>query len=153
LDSCHLPRFRTASFVFAATLLGAHAAPAQQSGSGAESQQLPPVVVAAPEKRATATAQRRSPRRAQSAASRSSKPQPKREASAVAENPRGAIRGYVAGRSMAGTKTNTPIMQTPQSSELSRFATKNPASSMRPCATRRASSLEPSAPIRATTGF
>ena len=31
------------------------------------------------------------------------------------ENPRGAVQGYVAGRSMAGTKTNTPIMQTPQS--------------------------------------
>ena len=30
------------------------------------------------------------------------------------ENPRGAIQGYVAGRSMAGTKTNTPIMETPQ---------------------------------------
>ena len=34
---------------------------------------------------------------------------------AFVENPRGAIQGYVAGRSMAGTKTNTPIMQTPQS--------------------------------------
>jgi iron complex outermembrane receptor protein len=32
----------------------------------------------------------------------------------VAENPRGAVNGYVAGRSMAGTKTNTPIMETPQ---------------------------------------
>src|ERR1700716_3530560 len=112
LDSCRYQRFATASFVFAATLLGAHAVPAQQSSSG--SQQLPSVVVAAPEKRATATAQRRSLRRAQSPAPRSSKPQPKREASTVAENPRGAIQGYVAGRSLAGTKTNTPIMQTPQ---------------------------------------
>ena len=33
----------------------------------------------------------------------------------MVENPRGAFQGYVAGRSMAGTKTNTPIMQTPQS--------------------------------------
>lgn len=115
MDSFQLPRFATASFVFAATLLGAHAAPAQQSGSGAESQRLPSVVVSAPGKRTTAAAQRRIPRRAQSVASRSSKPQPKREAGAVAENPRGAIQGYVAGRSMAGTKTNTPIMQTPQS--------------------------------------
>ena len=72
--------------------------------------------VSAPEKRTTAAATRRTPRRAQSTASRS-RPQPKREASAVAvaENPRGAVQGYVAGRSMAGTKTNTPIMQTPQS--------------------------------------
>ena len=31
------------------------------------------------------------------------------------ENPRGAIRGYVAGRSLVGTKTNTPINETPQS--------------------------------------
>lgn len=115
MDSCRYQRFATASFVFAATLLGAHAALAQQLSSGAESQQLPPVVVAAPEQRTTATAQRRIPRPAQSAASRSSKPQPKREAGAVAENPRGAIQGYVAGRSMTGTKTNTPIMETPQS--------------------------------------
>jgi iron complex outermembrane receptor protein len=46
----------------------------------------------------------------------SRRPQPKREAAGpVAENPRGAVHGYVAGRSMAGTKTNTPIMRTPQS--------------------------------------
>ena len=52
---------------------------------------------------------------AQSAAA-SRRPQPKREATpTVVENPRGAVQGYVAGRSMAGTKTNTPIMQTPQS--------------------------------------
>ncbi|MDB5501193.1 MAG: ligand-gated channel, partial [Tardiphaga sp.] len=30
------------------------------------------------------------------------------------ENPRGAVQGYVANRSMAGTKTNTPINETPQ---------------------------------------
>jgi iron complex outermembrane receptor protein len=116
LDSCHLSRRAAASFVFAVTLLGAHAAPAQQSGSGAEPQRLPPVDVVAPEKRTAAAALPRSPRRMQSTVSRS-KPQPERHAIAVAvaENPRGAVRGYVAGRSMVGTKTNTPIMQTPQS--------------------------------------
>jgi iron complex outermembrane receptor protein len=40
-------------------------------------------------------------------------PQPQRDVGFV-ESPRGAIQGYVAGRSMAGTKTNTPIMETPQ---------------------------------------
>ena len=43
----------------------------------------------------------------------SRKPQPK-HAAAFVENPRGAIEGYVAGRSMAGTKTNSAIMETPQ---------------------------------------
>lgn len=86
-----------------------------QSNSGSASQSLPSVVVTSPEKRTAATTTRRSQRpAAQSAASR--RPQPKREAPAttVVENPRGAVQGYVAGRSMAGTKTNTPIMQTPQ---------------------------------------
>lgn len=40
--------------------------------------------------------------------------QPPRRNATVVENPRGPIEGYVAGRSMTGTKTNTPIMQTPQ---------------------------------------
>lgn len=40
---------------------------------------------------------------------------PQRTVGVVVENPRGSFQGYVAGRSMAGTKTNTPIMQTPQS--------------------------------------
>jgi iron complex outermembrane receptor protein len=33
----------------------------------------------------------------------------------VPENPKGAISGYVATRSLAGTKTNTPLNETPQS--------------------------------------
>jgi iron complex outermembrane recepter protein len=87
-----------------------------QSNSGSASQSLPSVVVTSPEKRAAATATRRSPRPAARSAAASRKPQPKREAAAtVVENPRGAVQGYVAGRSMAGTKTNTPIMETPQS--------------------------------------
>jgi iron complex outermembrane receptor protein len=88
-----------------------------QSNSGSASQPLPSVVVTSPEKRTAATTARRSPRPAAQSAAASRKPQPKREAPAatVVENPRGAVQGYVAGRSMAGTKTNTPIMQTPQS--------------------------------------
>jgi iron complex outermembrane recepter protein len=88
-----------------------------QSSSGSAPQSLPSVVVTSPEKRAVATTTRRSARPATQSAAASRRPQPKREAAAapVVENPRGAVQGYVAGRSMAGTKTNTPIMQTPQS--------------------------------------
>ncbi len=99
--------------MFALSLFSVNAALAQQASSGAGAHSLPSVVVTGPEqrRRAAAAAARRSPSPAQTAASR--KPPPKREAAFV-ENPRGAIQGYVAGRSMAGTKTNTPIMQTPQ---------------------------------------
>jgi len=87
-----------------------------QSGSGSASQPLPSVVVTSPEKRTAATTTRRSQRPAAQSTAASRRPQPKREAAAtVVENPRGAVQGYVAGRSMAGTKTNTPIMETPQS--------------------------------------
>ena len=87
-----------------------------QSNSGSASQALPSVVVTSPEKR-TATTARRSPRPAARSAAASRRPQPKREAAPaiVVENPRGSFQGYVAGRSMAGTKTNTPIMETQQS--------------------------------------
>src|SRR2546430_1679645 len=85
-----------------------------QSNSGSASQPLPSVVVTSPEKRTAATTTRRSQRPAAQSAAASRRPQPKREATTVVENPRGAVQGYVAGRSMAGTKTNTPIMQTPQ---------------------------------------
>jgi len=76
-------------------------------------QSLPPVVVASPEarRRPASTAPRRTHRAVQTASS--TKPQPQRGVGFV-ESPRGAIQGYVAGRSMTGTKTNTPIMETPQ---------------------------------------
>ncbi|MCA6113547.1 TonB-dependent siderophore receptor [Bradyrhizobium sp. WSM 1738] len=85
-----------------------------RSSSGAES--LPPVVVAAPEaRRRTAAPARRQTRPAiQTAQQTRPRPQTQRGLEVV-ENPRGAVQGYVAGRSMAGTKTNTPIMETPQS--------------------------------------
>ena len=74
---------------------------------------MPPVVVASPDarRRAASATPRRTQRAAQAASS--AKPQPQRDSGFV-ESPRGAIQGYVAGRSMAGTKTNTPIMETPQ---------------------------------------
>ncbi|WP_411194525.1 TonB-dependent siderophore receptor [Rhodopseudomonas sp. BAL398] len=66
---------------------------------------LPAMVVVAPK-----------PRRAQPARSVTAPraPQPSRDIVA-AEDPRGPIDGYAATRSMAGTKTNTPINETPQS--------------------------------------
>jgi iron complex outermembrane receptor protein len=90
-------------------------APFAQSSPQPGAQSLPPVVVGAPEaRRRAASPERRQMRRATQTA-QSSKPPPQRESTTVVENPRGAVQGYVAGRSMAGTKTNTPIMETPQS--------------------------------------
>jgi iron complex outermembrane recepter protein len=75
---------------------------------------LPPVTVASPEvrRRAATAAPRRAQRAAQTASDR--KPRPERNAGFV-ETPRGPVHGYVANRSSSGTKTNTPIMETPQS--------------------------------------
>jgi iron complex outermembrane receptor protein len=88
----------------------AQSSSSQQSGA----QSLPPVEVGAPEaRRRVATPERRQTRRATQAA-QTNRPQPQRGVGFV-ENPRGDVQGYVAGRSMAGTKTNTPIMETPQS--------------------------------------
>lgn len=85
-----------------------------QSSAQSGATNLPPVTVAAPEqrRRAATTAPRRVQRSAQSA--NSQKPQPQRNVGFV-ETPRGPVHGYVANRSSSGTKTNTPIMQTPQS--------------------------------------
>ncbi len=85
-----------------------------QSSSSQSAQPLPPVVVAPPEarRRAPPVAQRRVQRATQITPPRQA--QPPRRNTTVVEDPRGPIDGYVAQRSMTGTKTNTPIMQTPQ---------------------------------------
>jgi iron complex outermembrane receptor protein len=85
-----------------------------QSSTQSGAQNLPSVTVTAPEarRRAATTAPRRAQRSVQSANSR--RPQPQRDVGFV-ETPRGPVNGYVANRSSSGTKTNTPIMQTPQS--------------------------------------
>ncbi|OKO72939.1 TonB-dependent siderophore receptor [Bradyrhizobium sp. AS23.2] len=86
-----------------------------QSSAQSGAQNIPSVTVAAPEarRRAAAIPQRRAPRSSvQTAASR--KPQPQRDVGFV-ETPLGPVNGYVAKRSSSGTKTNTPIMETPQS--------------------------------------
>ena len=86
-----------------------------QSSAQSGSQNLPSVSVTAPEtrRRAPAAATRVAPRWSVQAANRN-KPLPRRDAGVV-ESPRGPVNGYVAGRSSSGTKTNTPIMETPQS--------------------------------------
>lgn len=87
---------------------------AQSSGQGG-AQNLPSVTVTAPEarRRAPAAVVRTTPRRSVQTASRN-KPLPQRNAGFV-ETPTGPVNGYVATRSSSGTKTNTPIMETPQS--------------------------------------
>jgi iron complex outermembrane receptor protein len=115
LNSCRHSRLAAASIALAAAALGGDAALAQTSNSGATSQPLPSVVVTSPQRRAAAPAAQRSRRPTAQSATASRRPKPPSAAAAVVENPRGAFQGYVAGRSMAGTKTNTPIMQTPQS--------------------------------------
>ncbi|MET4217776.1 iron complex outermembrane receptor protein [Bradyrhizobium sp. LB14.3] len=85
-----------------------------QSSAQSGAQNIPSVTVAAPEgRRRAAAAQRRAPRSIQQTADRS-KPRPQRNIGFV-ETPLGPVHGYVAGRSSSGTKTNTPIMETPQS--------------------------------------
>ncbi|WP_456769616.1 TonB-dependent siderophore receptor [Bradyrhizobium sp. USDA 3650] len=87
-----------------------------QSPAQSGAQNIPSVTVTAPEarRRAAPSVQRRAPRSSQQTADRSKpQPQPQRNVGFV-ETPRGPVHGYVAGRSSSGTKTNTPIMETPQ---------------------------------------
>ncbi|MCK1275199.1 TonB-dependent siderophore receptor [Bradyrhizobium sp. 61] len=87
---------------------------AQSSAQGG-AQNLPSVTVTAPEarRRASAAAARRVARPSvETAASR--RPLQQRNVGFV-ETPRGPVNGYVANLSSSGTKTNTPIMETPQS--------------------------------------
>ncbi|MEH2479118.1 iron complex outermembrane receptor protein [Nitrobacteraceae bacterium AZCC 2146] len=116
MKKIHLSRLAMWSAACAFSALTLNSSLAQQSNAAASQsgvQPLPPVVVSQPEqRRRAAAAPRRTPRATRSAAA-SRVPVAKRDAPFV-ESPRGAIRGYVANRSMAGTKTNTPINETPQ---------------------------------------
>jgi iron complex outermembrane receptor protein len=114
-----------ASASLASLCLFAGSAFAQQ-GSGASSSNLPPVTVDAPKPRAAAsgasrptrrtatTASRRGQDQAQTAAASSASPARGTQNVGPGQDPRGPVNGYVADRSLTGTKTNTPLMETPQ---------------------------------------
>src|ERR1700744_2760473 len=111
-------------------VLGFRARPvsAQQSPAAARGNDLPPVVVGAPTKR-NATSNSAKPARRQAAAGASLRNRHGAQTDVAAsgnrgpgepnvqpgQNPRGPINGYVATRSLTGTKTDTPLMETPQS--------------------------------------
>jgi iron complex outermembrane recepter protein len=128
VNSVGLLRIAALATVSAMVLLPKMSA-AQQAGSAsgaAAAQDLPPVTVEAPKPRRVHTA---TPTAAHSTTSRAvtgrlrTAPAAAVTASQTAgsnsnatpgNDPRGPINGYVATRSMTGTKTNTPIMETPQ---------------------------------------
>ncbi len=90
-------------------------ASAQQSGtSPSGGTALGPVTVDAPTTRRRVTAAPRRAARPQRVAVAPRRPPVRNPSAPAVENPRGAITGYVAGRSMSGTKTNTPLLETPQ---------------------------------------
>jgi iron complex outermembrane receptor protein len=102
-------------------------ASAQSGASSGQSSNLPAVTVDAPKPRTVRNAPSASSRRAASTAARgrparntgtaaaaAANPSNRAAASTPGSDPRGPINGYVATRSMTGTKTNTPIMETPQ---------------------------------------
>ena len=104
---------RSAVLATASALVLLPQASLAQSPAQSGAQNIPSVTVTAPEARRRATsAQRRAPRSSEQTANRS-RPQPPRNVGFV-ETPLGPVHGYVAGRSSSGTKTNTPIMETPQ---------------------------------------
>ncbi|MBC7580324.1 MAG: TonB-dependent siderophore receptor [Tardiphaga sp.] len=112
----HLSHLAVLSAACALSVLTLNSSQAQSVAAPDGASQLPPVVINQPEpRRRAAVTPRRAPRVAsRGAAAAARAPVAPREAPVV-ESPRGPIQGYVANRSMAGTKTNTPINETPQS--------------------------------------
>lgn len=116
MNKIYLSRLAILSATCALSVLTLNSSMAQQPAAGAS--QLPPVIVSQPEARRRATttaAPRRTPRAATRSTVAARPPAAVSRAAPFVESPRGPIRGYVANRSMAGTKTNTPINETPQS--------------------------------------
>jgi iron complex outermembrane receptor protein len=124
-------RFNSLGVVIASTsiallgLLGSTASAQQNADSSTANSDLPPVVVNAPKSRSVTSAPSNSRRAASSGASRRSSRtariatapgRPARNTQNVqrGQDPRGPINGYVAERSLTGTKTDTPLMETPQ---------------------------------------
>lgn len=113
LNIIGLLRLALLSSAGALSMLSTDSAMAQSSAARDGAQNLPPVVVNPPvQRRRTATVQR-APRAARTAVSPRPVAQPPRS-NVFVESPRGPIQGYVANRSSTGTKTNTPINETPQ---------------------------------------
>jgi iron complex outermembrane recepter protein len=107
--------------------LAANEVRAQQGPSGGAGSDLPPVVVTAPESRRVTTAPSRPTHRAAGSGASRRAQHPARTVGAPVQpavsgpgnvqqgqNPTGPINGYVAERSLTGTKTNTSLMETPQ---------------------------------------
>lgn len=112
MNIIHFSRLALLSSAGALSILSfdsAHAQSNTQSGA----QNLPPVVVNQPAQRRRAATQR-APRAARTVVAPRPVAQPPRS-NVFVESPRGPIQGYVANRSSTGTKTNTPINETPQS--------------------------------------
>src|ERR1700743_1761652 len=119
------------SFASAASIIilvcAASSANAQQNTGDTSSTELPPVVVHAPnapkgphadkpsQRSASSGGSRHTRRGTRTASAPSRSPAPSGQSARVGQDPRGPINGYVAERTLTGTKTNTPIMETPQS--------------------------------------
>ncbi len=97
-----------------------------QATSKPDGSSLPPVTVespktrnapatSSPSSRRTAASSKRTASRTHNAEQAASSSQSRGPSGQKFQDPRGPINGYVANRSMTGTKTNTPIMETPQS--------------------------------------
>ncbi|MET0446368.1 MAG: TonB-dependent siderophore receptor, partial [Pseudorhodoplanes sp.] len=94
-------------------IMSLDSASAQSNTTQSGAQNLPPVVVNQPAPRRRAATAQRAPRAARTAVAPRPVAQPPRS-NVFVESPRGPIQGYVANRSSSGTKTNTPINETPQ---------------------------------------
>ena len=103
LKQIYLTRLASLSAACALNVLTLNSSVAQQSTPGGSpgAQPLPAVIVNQPESRRSATTAPKRAARASRSAAASRKPPPERSAVFV-ENPRGVVRGYAAGRSMAG---------------------------------------------------
>ncbi len=107
-----LSRLALLSSVCALSVVTLDTSSAQSSSTQTGAQPLPPVVVNQPQQRRRATTTpSRTPRARTAVAPRPVAP---RQTNVFVESPRGPIQGYVANRSSTGTKTNTPINETPQ---------------------------------------
>ncbi|WP_441231734.1 TonB-dependent siderophore receptor [Tardiphaga sp. 215_C5_N2_1] len=111
-STIRLSRLALLSSVCALSVVTLDTSLAQSSSTQTGAQPLPPVVVNQPQqRRRAAAAPSRTPRARTAVAPRPVAP---RQTNVFVESPRGPVQGYVANRSSTGTKTNTPINETPQ---------------------------------------